>query len=151
MYIKKNAPSMNLEQGYQLPPIYRQLLLPGHFPRRKTSRDREFLMRSRNVVKSFEIRSKVSQNLFTSMKQIFPSLSRPGSVLTTNQDWTHGRLGWRPSLQTPLASPRSRTTSGRPPTSLAIHTVSMLGNLYFTGLNCLRRVYVVSQFAGSSG
>ena len=39
---KKNAPSMNREQGYQLPPIYHQLLLPGQFPRRKTSRDQDF-------------------------------------------------------------------------------------------------------------
>ena len=40
---KQNAPSMNREQGYQLPPIYHQLLLPEQFPRRKTSRDQEFI------------------------------------------------------------------------------------------------------------
>ncbi len=37
-YKKKNAPSMNRELGYQLPPIYHQLLLPDQFQRRKTSR-----------------------------------------------------------------------------------------------------------------
>ena len=42
IYIKKNAPSMNREQGYQLPPIYHQLLLREQFPRRKTSRDQDF-------------------------------------------------------------------------------------------------------------
>ena len=42
IYIKKNAPSMNRERGYHLPPIYHQLLLPEQFPRRKTSRDQDF-------------------------------------------------------------------------------------------------------------
>ena len=34
LYIKRNSPSMNREQGYQLPPIYHQLLLPEQFPRK---------------------------------------------------------------------------------------------------------------------
>ena len=38
IYIKKSAPAMNCEQGYQLPPIYHQL----QFPRKKTSRDQGF-------------------------------------------------------------------------------------------------------------
>ena len=42
IYIKKSAPSMNREQGYQLPPIYHQHLLPEQFPRKKTSRDQGF-------------------------------------------------------------------------------------------------------------
>ncbi len=42
IYIKKSAPSMNREQGYQLPLIYHQLLLPEQFPRNKTSRDQGF-------------------------------------------------------------------------------------------------------------
>ena len=42
IYIKKSAPSMTREQGYQLPPIYHQLLLPEQFPRKKTSRDQGF-------------------------------------------------------------------------------------------------------------
>ena len=42
IYIKKSAPSMNREQGYQLPLIYHQLLLPEQFPRKKTSRDQGF-------------------------------------------------------------------------------------------------------------
>ena len=42
IYIKKNTPSMNREHGYQLPPIYHQLLLPEQFPRTKTSRDQVF-------------------------------------------------------------------------------------------------------------
>ena len=35
IYIKRNSPSMNREEGYQLPPIYHQLLLPEQFPRKK--------------------------------------------------------------------------------------------------------------------
>ena len=42
IYVKKSTPSMNREQGYQLPPIYHQLLLPDQFPRKKTSRDQGF-------------------------------------------------------------------------------------------------------------
>ena len=44
IYIKESAPSINCEQGYQLPPppIYHQLLLPERFPRKKTSRDQGF-------------------------------------------------------------------------------------------------------------
>ena len=56
-------PSMNREQGYQLPPIYHQLLLPEQFPRRKTSRDQDFSLRSRNVVTASKTRSKVSETL----------------------------------------------------------------------------------------
>ena len=41
IYIKRNSPSMNREQGYQLTPIYHQLLLPEQFPRKK-SRDQGF-------------------------------------------------------------------------------------------------------------
>ena len=63
IYIKKSAPSMNREQGYQLPPIYHQLLLPEQFPRKKTSRDQGFPMRGRNVVKFQEKRSKVSKKI----------------------------------------------------------------------------------------
>ena len=33
---------MNREQGYQLPPVYHQLLRPGQFPQMKTSRDQNF-------------------------------------------------------------------------------------------------------------
>ena len=40
--LRKAPPSMNREQGYQLPPIYHQLLLPEQFPRKKTSRDQGF-------------------------------------------------------------------------------------------------------------
>ena len=61
IYIKKGAPSMNREQGYQLPPIYHQVLLPEQFPRKKTSRDQGFQLRGRNVVKFQETRSKVSE------------------------------------------------------------------------------------------
>ena len=32
IYIKKHAPSINHEQGYQLPPIYSQLLTPQAKP-----------------------------------------------------------------------------------------------------------------------
>ena len=42
IYIKKSAPSMNREQGYQLPLIYHQLLLREHLPQKKTSRDQGF-------------------------------------------------------------------------------------------------------------
>ena len=42
VYIKKNAPSMNREQGYQLSPIYHQLLLTEQFLRKKTSHDQGF-------------------------------------------------------------------------------------------------------------
>ena len=41
IYIKRNSASMNREQGYQLPPIYHQLLLPEQFPAKK-SRDQGF-------------------------------------------------------------------------------------------------------------
>ena len=42
IYIKKSASSMNREQGYQLPPIYHELLRPEQFPRKKTSCDQGF-------------------------------------------------------------------------------------------------------------
>ena len=60
--------------GYQLPPIYHQLLLPEQFPRKKTSRD-QGLLRGRNVVKFQETRSKVSEQ-FTFGNVVYPSFFR---------------------------------------------------------------------------
>ena len=76
----KSAPSMNREQGYQLPLIYHQLLLPEHLPRKKTSRDQGFWMRDRNVVKFQETRSKVSE------KVTFQCFN-PYSVSPPNGSW----------------------------------------------------------------
>ena len=71
IYIMKNAPSMNREQGYQLPPIYHQLLLPEQFPRRKTSHNQDFSLRSRNVVTVSKTRSKVGKTLFIMYSKLF--------------------------------------------------------------------------------
>ena len=39
---KEKCPVNEPRTGYQLAPIYHQLLLPEQFPRRKTSRDQDF-------------------------------------------------------------------------------------------------------------